>query len=47
MLAEYEQRKADGHQSARLQKKHRLIIKKAARKLRVSEAEVVRCALDA
>jgi hypothetical protein len=33
--------------SPRVYKKHRVIIKKAARKLRVSDAEVVRRALDA
>jgi hypothetical protein len=33
--------------SPRVYKKHRTIIKKAARKLRVSEAEVVRRALEA
>jgi hypothetical protein len=33
--------------SPRVCKKHRIIIKKAARKLRVSDAEVVRRALDA
>ena len=33
--------------SPRVFKRHRLIIRKAARKLRVSEAEIVRRALDA
>jgi hypothetical protein len=33
--------------SPRVYKRHRLIIKKASRKLKVSEAEVVRRALDA
>jgi hypothetical protein len=46
-IATYGKGKADCHQSACLQEASGRAIKKAARRLGVSEAEIVRMALDA